>query len=74
MEPRTKREMMEYTRGLRTMLDVVIESQKKSYFLEEVCYKLAVWNDKVLIPWRDAMDNEDDELASSNYDIPLPRL
>lgn len=73
MESRSKKEMLEYSRGLRTMLDVIIESQKKSYYLEELCHKLAVWNDKILVPWWDAMANEDDELATAR-DIPLPRL
>ena len=73
MEPRTKKEMLEYTRGLRTMMDVVIKAQDRSYYLEELCHKLNKWNDKVLIPRRGAIENEDEELATAQ-EIPLPRL
>lgn len=68
----SRKEMLAYTEGLRTMMDVVIESEKKSYYLEELCHKLNRWNDKILIPRVAAMANED-ELATAQ-DIPLPRL
>jgi hypothetical protein len=56
------------------MMDVVISAQQKEYNFGEVCHKLAIWNDETLIPWREAVDEDGEELAASVYEIPLPRF